>query len=108
MSGRHTTNKQKKIMKFRQHIIPDIMDQIHRKRIDDLIEIVPCYLIQTGIFNQDDCNIPTWSRNLNNPDTIKDIFSTIKTRGPDAYKNLILSLRLSDHIVIADMLDIID
>ena len=49
------------------------------------------YLIQTGIFNQDDCNIPTWSRNLNNPDTIKDIFSTIKTRGPDAYKNLLFS-----------------
>ena len=65
------------------------MDQIHRKRNDDLIEIVPCfidmvalwpYLIQTGIFNRDDCNIPTWSRNLNNPDTIKDILSTIKTR----------------------------
>ena len=93
------------------------MDQIHRKRMDDLIEIVPCfidmvalwpYLIQTGIFEQDDCNIPTWSRNLNNLDTIKDIFSTIKTRGPDTYKNLILSLRLSDHIVIASMLDIID
>ena len=76
------------------------MEQIHRKRIDDLIEIVPCfidmvalwpYLIQTGIFNQDDCDIPTWSRNLNNPEIIKDIFSTIKTRGPDAYKNLILS-----------------
>ena len=68
------------------------MDQIHHKRIDDLIEIVPCfikmvalwpYLIQTGIFNQDDCNIPTWSRNLNKTDTIKDIFSTIETRGPD-------------------------
>ena len=72
------------------------MEQIHRKRIDDLIEIVPCfidmvalwlYLIQTGIFKQDDTNIPTWSRNLNNADIIKDIFSTIKTRGPDAYKN---------------------
>ena len=93
------------------------MNQIHRKHIDDLIEIVPCFinmvalwpcLIQTGIFKQDDCSIPTCSRNLNNPDTVKDIFSTIKTRGPDAYKNLILSLRLSDHIVIADMLDIID
>ena len=91
------------------------MDQIHRKRIDDLIEIVPCfidmvalwpYLIQTGIFNQDNCNIPTWNRNLNNLDIIKDIFSSIKTRGPDAYKNLILSLRLSNHIVIDDMLDI--
>ena len=66
------------------------------------------YLIQTVIFKQDDCNIPTWSRNLNNLGIIKDIFSTIKTRGPDAYKNMILSLRLSDHIVIAHMLDIID
>ena len=93
------------------------MEQIHRKRIDDLIEIVPCfidmvalwpYLIQTGIFNQNDCNIPTWSRNLNNPDIIKDIFSTIKKRGPDAYKNVILSLRLLNHIVIADMLDIMN
>ena len=91
------------------------MEQIHRKGIVDLIEIVPCfidmvalwsYLIQTGIFKQDDCNIHTWSRNLNNPYVIKDIFSTIKTRGSDAYKNLILSLRLSNHIVIADMLDI--
>ena len=105
-------------MKFQtQHIIPDIMEQIHRKRIDDLIEIVPCFidmvalwphLIQTGIFKQDDCNIPTWSGILDNPDIIKNIFSTIKTRGPDAYKNLILSLRLSNYIVIADMLDIID
>ena len=93
------------------------MEHIHRKRIDDLIEIVPCfiymvalwpYLIQTGIFNQDDCNIATWSRYLNNPDMIKDIFSTIKTRGPDAFKNLILSLRISNHIVIADMLDIMN
>ena len=105
-------------MKFQtKHIISDIMEQFHRKRIDDLIEIVPYfidmvalwpYLIHTGIFNQDGCNIPTWSRNLNNPDTIKDIFSIIKTRGSDAYKNLILSLRLSDHIVITDMLDIMN
>ena len=92
------------------------MDQIHRKRIDHLIEIVPCfivmtavwpYLIQTGIFNQDECNIPTCSRNPNNPDIMKDIFPRIKTKGPDAYKNLILSLHLSNHIVRADMLDII-
>ena len=93
------------------------MEQIHRKRIDDLIEIVHCfidmvalwpYLIQTGIFKKDDCNIPTWNRNLNNQEIIKDIFSTIKTRGPDAYKNLILSLRLLNHIVIADMLNIMN
>ena len=93
------------------------MEQIHRKRIDDLIQIVPCfidraarwpYLIQAGIFNQDHCNIPTWSRNLNIPDIIKDIFSTIKTRGSDEYENLILCLRLSNHIVIADTLDIMN
>ena len=93
------------------------MEQIHRKHIDDLIEIVPCFIdmvvlwpysIKTGIFNEDDCNIPTWSRKLNKPEIIKDIFSTNKTRGPGAYKNLILSLRLSNHIVIADMLDIMN
>ena len=55
------------------------------------------YLIQTGIFNQDDCNIPTWSRNLNNLDTIKDIFSTIKRREPNAYKNLILFTAIKSH-----------
>ena len=41
----------------------------------DMVALSP-YLFQTGIFNQNDCNIPTWSRNLNNPDTIKDNFST--------------------------------
>ena len=88
-------------MKFQtQHVSPDIREQINRKRNDDLIEIVSCfidmvalwpYLIQTGIFKQDDPNISTWSRSLNNPDTLKDIFSTIKTKEPDDYKNLILS-----------------
>ena len=54
------------------------MDPIHRKRIEDLIEVdsysinilaLGTYSIQNEIFNQDDCNILTWSRNLNNPDT---------------------------------------
>ena len=85
------------------------MEQIHRKRIDDHIEIVPCfidmvalcpYLIKTVIFKQDDCNISTWSRNLNNPDIIKDIFPRIITKGPGAYKSLILSLRLSNYNII--------
>ena len=44
-------------------------------------------------------NITTWSKNLNNPNAMRDIFSTMKTKGQDAYKNLILSLRLSDQIV---------
>ena len=90
------------------------MKLIHSKRVDDLIEIFPFfidiialwpYFIQTGVFNQDDCNIPAWRRSLKNPDTIEGIFSSIKTSGPDAYNNSILSLRLSDHIFIADMLD---
>ena len=72
------------------------MDQIHRIRVNDLIEIVPyfidmiapwSYLIQTVIFNQDLCNISIWSRNIINPDTIKYILSTIKIREPDAFKN---------------------
>ena len=93
------------------------MDKIHLKRIDDLIKIVPYFidmlalwphLIRTRIFYQDDCNIPTCSSYLKILDTIKDIFSKTKTEGPDAYSNLILSLRLSDQIFIADMLDIIN
>jgi len=39
------------------------------------------------------------------PDIIKDIFLTIKTRGPHAFKHLILSLRQSDHENVADILE---
>lgn len=38
-------------------------------------------------------------------DTIKVIFLTIKTRGPHAFKNLILSLRQTDHENVADILE---
>lgn len=39
------------------------------------------------------------------PDIVKDIYLTIKTRGPHAFKNLILSLRQSEHENIADILE---
>lgn len=39
------------------------------------------------------------------PDTVKDILLTIKTRGPNAFKNLILSLRQSDHEDVANILE---
>lgn len=44
-------------------------------------------------------------KNLQAQDTIKDILLTIKTRGPNAFKNLILSLRQSDHENIANILE---
>ena len=104
--------------KKNMHIyIPEIIRQMYRKPIDNLIEILPyfinmitlrTYLIQTEIFNQDPCNIPTWSRKLNSVHTIKDIFPTVKTRKQDANKSLIISLRLSYHIVTVDIMDIIN
>lgn len=44
-------------------------------------------------------------KNITAPETVKDIYLTIKTRGPNAFKNLILSLRHSGHGVIADILE---
>lgn len=92
------------------------MDPIHRNHIESLIDVFAYsvdmivlwpFLIQTGIFNHDDCNIPEWSKDLANPFTIRDIMSTIKTRGPHAYQNLILALRLSGHVLLADVLALI-
>lgn len=37
-------------------------------------------------------------------DTVREIYLTIKTRGPYAFENLLLSLRQSDHGNIADIL----
>ena len=92
------------------------MDPLHRKRIDALIDVFAYhvdmiilwpFLLQQGIFNHDDCNIPEWSKDIANPATIRDIMLTIKTRGPNAYKNLILSLRLLGHVLLADVLALI-
>ena len=70
------------------------MEQKHRKRIDLLcdlivrqvdIKVLWPYLFINGIFNYDDCNVTNWSQNITNPETIKDIISTIQTKGPYAY-----------------------
>lgn len=37
--------------------------------------------------------------------TVKEIYMTIRTRGPYAFKSLLLSLRQSDHGNIADILE---
>ena len=58
------------------------MEQKHRKRIDLLCDLIVRqvdikalwpYLFMNGIFNYDDCNVPNWSQNITNPETIKDI-----------------------------------
>ena len=70
----------------------------------DMIALWP-YLIQNGIYNHEDCNIPEWSKDFTNPITIRDIFTTNKTRGPKAYNNLILSLRSSGYESLAEILN---
>ena len=42
---------------------------------------------------------------MNELDTIREIFLTIKTRGPEAFENLLLSLRQSEHETLADILE---
>ena len=39
------------------------------------------YLFINGIYNYDDCNVSKWTKDLTNPKTMKEIISTIKTRG---------------------------
>ena len=90
------------------------MDYTHRKNINalidafvnlvDMIALWP-YLIQNGIYNHDDCNIPEWSKDFTHPIIVREIFMTIKSRGPEAYSNLILSLRSSGHESLAEILN---
>ena len=90
------------------------------------------YLIQNRIYDRDDVNVPVWKvrnfsficnkiffiivnlflylgpffqKKLNDLETIRDIFLTIKTRGPEAYENLLLSLRQSEHEILAELLE---
>ncbi|XP_051156955.1 uncharacterized protein LOC127278982 [Leptopilina boulardi] len=90
------------------------MEEIHRKKLDQLCEELILYidmnilwplLLKNKIYNRDDCNIPIWKKNLNDLDTVRDIFLTIKTRGPDAYKNLLKSLREAEYDVLAIVLE---
>ena len=90
------------------------MEPKHRQRIDlycdlivrqvDMKALWP-YLFLNGIFNYDDCNVPNWSQDITNQEIIKDIILTIKTRGPDAYYDLLRSLRQSGQKFLADILD---
>lgn len=70
----------------------------------DMTKLLPI-LVQNKIYNKDDINMPRWTKNPMEPAIIKDIFLTIKTRGPHAFKNLILSLRQSNHENVADILE---
>ncbi|RLU17966.1 hypothetical protein DMN91_010207 [Ooceraea biroi] len=90
------------------------MHRRDRKRIDYYCEsVVPKIdittlfpkLLENKVYNRDDVNISTWTKSLGDQDTVKDIFLTIKTRGPNACKNLLLSLRQSNHGNIADILE---
>ncbi|XP_018056038.1 PREDICTED: caspase Dronc-like isoform X3 [Atta colombica] len=70
----------------------------------DLTKLLP-KLLENKVYNRDDVNIPRWSKNLGAQNTVKDVLLTIKTRGPNAFKNLILSLRQSNHEDVADILE---
>ncbi|KAL2735833.1 caspase-3-like [Vespula squamosa] len=90
------------------------MNPEHRKRIDLYCDIIVPKLnikklwpklLENGIFNIDDINISTWKRNFEKEETVKSIWLTIKTRGPSAFQNLLLSLQQTDHEELAEMLD---
>ncbi|KAF7381139.1 hypothetical protein HZH68_016014 [Vespula germanica] len=89
------------------------MNSEHRKRIDLYCDIIVPKLnimklwpklLENGIFNIDDINISTWKRNFDKEETVKSIWLTIKTRGPFAFQNLLLSLQQSDHEELAEMI----
>ncbi|XP_011168320.1 caspase-1 isoform X2 [Solenopsis invicta] len=90
------------------------MDRRNREQIErccesvvpkiDMTKLFP-KLLENKVYNRDDVNIPRWMNNFKTQDTIKDIWLTIKTRGPNAFKNLILSLKQSDHENIANILE---
>ena len=49
--------------------------------------------------------MPTWTQDLRNPEIIEDIILTIKTRGPEAFYELIGNLRQLDQNLLADILE---
>lgn len=54
-------------------------------------------LFENKIFNRDDVNVSKWQKALTQLETIKSICLAVKTRGPRAFENFILSLRQSNH-----------
>ncbi|KAK0175254.1 hypothetical protein PV327_009017 [Microctonus hyperodae] len=73
-------------------------------KILDMKNLWP-FLLEYKIYNQDDVNVPQWEQSLNDKKTMKDILTTIKTRGPHAYQNLIRSLKASEYTNIIDILE---
>lgn len=61
-------------------------------------------LIKKKVFNPDDVNVSKWQTNLKDSETVKDILSMIKTRGPHAYKNFIEALKQSNQASIIEKL----
>ncbi|XP_011703913.1 PREDICTED: caspase Nc isoform X1 [Wasmannia auropunctata] len=70
----------------------------------DMAKLLP-KLLENKVYNRDDVNIPRWMKNIEAQDTVKDILLTVRTRGPNAFKNLIISLKQSDHENIANLLE---
>lgn len=87
-------NKHRKIIKM------------YYKYIADKIDIIALWpkLLDYGIYNKDDCNIPNWLKNITSKETKENIILTITTRGPYAYGRFIISLQESNHIEIANFL----
>ncbi|XP_076645401.1 death regulator Nedd2-like caspase [Halictus rubicundus] len=90
------------------------MNQKHRDTIDSYCEdIVPKInlntlwpkLLENKIFNRDDVNVPRWKDSLMDKSTARDIYLTIKTRGPYAFNRFIASLKQSGHESLADVLE---
>ncbi|XP_017788772.1 PREDICTED: caspase-6-like [Habropoda laboriosa] len=90
------------------------MNQKHRETLDscymdivpriNIIKLLP-KLLEHKIFNRDDVNVPRWKKNLTDETTVRDIYFTIKTRGPFAFDRFLASLRESDHEELADILE---
>ncbi|KZC10457.1 PREDICTED: caspase-3 [Dufourea novaeangliae] len=90
------------------------MNQKHRNTIDSRCkDIVPRInlvalwpkLLENKIFNRDDVNVPRWKANLTDKATVRDVYLTIKTRGPHAFDRFVKSLRQSGHESLADILE---
>ncbi|XP_023290084.1 caspase-2 isoform X2 [Orussus abietinus] len=88
------------------------MNKDHRRRLDlHCDEVVQRInfdalwpkLLENGIYNRDDVNIPIWTSPVTIT-TVRDVFLTIKTRGPRAFENLLKSFRESGHEDLADLL----
>ncbi|XP_015120393.1 caspase Dronc isoform X2 [Diachasma alloeum] len=89
------------------------MLQQHRASIDlccntlakkvNMVRLWP-KLLKYRIFNPDDVNIPRWQESLSDVNTIKEIVTTIKTRGPLAFDYLLRSLTEINQANLAEIL----